>query len=335
MLPSIFFIVNPNSRSGKTAKIWEKKILPQVLTVFPNANWVFTSAQYEASYYANYAKNLGYEIVVAVGGDGTINEIVNGLLGNILNSELNADKKVIIHGIQSNVFNKVTQNETLLACLPLGTGCDFVKTIGIPNNIRKSLEVILTKNVIKCDVGQIEFNQNNEFKKRFFINIGGCGANGETIQVINDHKNKFLGRKSTFLIAALKTLLKNKSFPVEISYDNQTFVPSDLTVLFVCNGKYCGGGMKISPDASLQNGRFKIVQINKTNYLKSIFMMNRLYKGDYNGLEHVITEKEVSSVIIRPKKDTLIPTECDGELPGYLPATFHIYPKQLPVIVNL
>ena len=95
-------------------------------------------------------------------------------------------------------FNKVTQNETLLACLPLGTGCDFVKTIGIPNNIRKIFRSHINQNVIKCDVGQIEFNQNNEFKKKVLLILVAVVPMAETIQVINDHKNKFLGRKSTF-----------------------------------------------------------------------------------------------------------------------------------------
>ena len=84
MGPNILFIVNPNSRSGKTSKMWESKILPQVLSFFPNANWSFTSCQYEASLLAYSAKKRGYDIVVAVGGDGTINEIVNGLMSNIL-----------------------------------------------------------------------------------------------------------------------------------------------------------------------------------------------------------------------------------------------------------
>ncbi|MGY3804070.1 diacylglycerol/lipid kinase family protein [Pigmentibacter ruber] len=335
MLPSIFFIVNPKSRSGNTEKIWDKKILPEVLSVFPNANWSFTNSPLAASIYANYAKNIGYEIVVAVGGDGTINEIVNGLLGNILNPEILATENIKIFGKQLELSIKKNNSTPLLACMPLGTGCDFVKTIGIPKNIKKSLEIILRQNSISCDVGLIEFNQESIPKKRYFVNIGGCGANGQTIEIIKDRKNKILGRKGSFLIAAIRTLLRNKSFPVEICYDNNEVISTDLTVLFVCNGKFCGGGMKVSPEASLQNGKFKIVQVNKMNYLKSIFMMNRLYKGNYSGLEYAITEKEVSSVTIKPQNNDLIPTECDGELPGYLPATFSIMPNRISIIANI
>ncbi|WGL59350.1 diacylglycerol kinase family protein [Pigmentibacter sp. JX0631] len=335
MLPSIFFIVNPKSRSGRTEKVWDTKILPEVLSVFPNANWSFTNSPLAASFYASYAKNMGYDIVVAVGGDGTINETVNGLLGNILNSELFLTENIEIFGTQQSILSKKNNLTPLLACMPLGTGCDFVKTLGIPNNIKKSLEIILKQNSISCDVGLIEFKQDNIPKQRYFINIGGCGANGQTIEIINNRKNTLFGKKSSFLIAAIKTLLKNKSFPVEICYDNSETITTDLTVLFVCNGKYCGGGMKVSPQASLQNGKFKIVQVNKMNYLKSIFMMNRLYKGNYSGLEYAITEKEVSSVTIKPQFSELIPTECDGELPGYLPATFSIMPNKISIIANI
>lgn len=334
MLPSIFFIVNPKSCSGKTAKLWEKKILPKVLSVFPKANWVFTNSQGAGSYYALYAKQFGYEIVVAVGGDGTINEVVNGLLGNVLNAELFVDHAVEVHGIKAPFTPKQNPQETLLACLPLGTGCDFIKSLGIPKNIKKSLHVILAKRTLHCDVGLIEFQQVQANYHRYFINIGGCGANGETIQTLSSFRNKFFGRRSLFLFAAIKTLLRNKSFTVEISYDDQQFIPYNLTVLFVCNGKYCGGGMKVSPSASLQNGKFNVVQVNKMNYLKTIFMLYRLYTGNYKGLEYAITEKKVSSISIRPVGAAAVPAECDGELPGDIPAKFSIYSQKLRVIVK-
>jgi len=333
MDPNILFIVNPKSRSGESFKIWEKKILPQVLKFFPDANWVFTTCQYEASLLAYFAKKRGYEIVVAVGGDGTINEIVNGLLGNqLLNSSNSNFPK--IHGSPLKLIN-VTENNLnpSLAFIPLGTGSDFIKSIGIPNNINKALNIIKKRNSILSDVGLIEF-QNKSFHSRYFINIAGCGANGETVKRLNETGKKY-GKRAAFLFAAIKTLLKNQSFPVQISFDNESYVPFDLRVLFICNGQYCGGGMRVSRDAAINNGKFKVVQIRKMNKIKSIFLLNRLYSGNYKGLENDIIEREATTIKIKSQYNATIPAESDGEMPGYLPASFSIIPNKLSIIANI
>jgi len=330
---NILFIVNPKSRSGEAIKIWEKKILPQVLMFFPDANWVFTTRQYEASLLAYSAKKRGYDIVVAVGGDGTINEIVNGLLGNqLLNS--NPSNFPEIFGSPLKLNNLTDNNSTpSLAFIPLGTGSDFIKSIGIPKNINKALTIIKQRKSIITDVGYIEF-QNESFHPRYFINIAGCGANGETVKRLNESDKKF-GKRGAFLIAAIKTLLKNQSFPVQISFDNESYIPFDLRVLFICNGQYCGGGMRISRDASLNNGKFKVVQIRKMNKIKSIFLLNRLYSGNYKGLENDIIEREATTIKIKSLENAIVPAESDGEMPGYLPASFSIKPNKLSIIAKI
>lgn len=334
---NIFFIVNPNSKSGKTKKIWESLILPEVLNLFPNANWSFTHNLFEASLLAFHAKKYGYDIVVAVGGDGTINEVVNGLMGNILAQSQQGVPKIF------GSFLNLSTNENLLfkpalACIPVGTGCDFIKSLRISNNVRSALEVIKAGNIIHCDVGLIEFEKKQKEQihscLRYFINIAGCGANGETVQRINESSRMF-GRKGSFLVAAIQTILKNRSFPVQISYDGEEYIPIDLRVLFVCNGQFCGGGMQISKTASLQNGKFRVIQIKKMNKLKSILSLNRLYSGNYSGLEADIIERDAYSIRIVTAENDFIPAESDGEQPGFLPASFSILPHALSVYSNI
>ncbi|APJ03331.1 diacylglycerol/lipid kinase family protein [Silvanigrella aquatica] len=328
---NIFFIVNPNSRSGKSKKIWESRILPEVKYLFPQAQWAYTKGSGDASLMAFEAKKLGFDTVVAVGGDGTINEVVNGLLDNCLiqNQQLSNELK--------NKFvslNNESIEGTALACLPLGTGCDFIKTLQIPNHFRNALNVIQSGQKILCDVGRIEFENVNKMEQnplfRYFINVAGCGASGEAIQRINKSK-KIFGRRGAFLISAVQTLLKNRSFPIKISYDNEEFTSLNLRVLFVCNGQFCGGGMHIATNASLQNGKFSVIQVKKMNNIRTILLLKRLYSGDFSGLEKDILVREAQSIRILDDSPLKIPAESDGENPGYLPASFTILPKTLSV----
>ena len=336
MASNIFFIVNPNSKSGKTKKMWELSILPKVLNLFPNANWSFTYNLFEASLLASHAKNFGYDIVVAVGGDGTINEVVNGLMGNNLNQSNHTLPKIFGTTLNLAPHDCPSSFKPALACIPVGTGCDFIKSLQIPNNVEVALKIIQSGNLIDCDVGLIEFPKITDSRPnlRYFINIAGCGANGETVKRINESKRIF-GRKGTFLVAAIQTVLKNRNFPVQISYDNEASFSIDLRVLFVCNGQYCGGGMRVSKMASLQSGKFRIIQIKKMNKFKSLLLINRLYSGDYSGVENDIIEREAHSIMISADENHSIPTESDGEQPGFLPAKFSILPSALSVYSNI
>ncbi len=337
MLPNIFFIVNPKSKSGKTKKIWELSILPEVLNIFPNANWSFCYHSFEASLLAFHAKKYGYDIVVAVGGDGTINEVVNGLMGNNLKHYSHYVPKIF--GTSLNLSIEFPDSfKSILACIPVGTGCDFIKSLHIPNNVKTALKIIQNGNKIDCDVGLIDFSKKQSLplqsQFRYFINIAGCGANGETVKRINESKRLF-GRRGSFLVAAIQTVFKNRNFPVQISYDGEEYTPVDLRVLFVCNGQFCGGGMRVSKTASLQSGKFSVIQIKKMNKFKSILLLNRIYSGDYSGLEGDIIEREAQSIHIIANDKNFIPAESDGEQPGFLPATFSIIPKALSVYSNI
>lgn len=129
--------------------------------------------------------------MVAVGGDGTINEVVNGLMGNPLACEKQDSLGFPLTSIIDDK-NKKFKIPTL-ACIPVGTGCDFIKTLHIPNDINTALNIIKDGRKINCDVGLIQFLNNNKEQSvshsRYFINIGGCGANGDVVRKINESKN--------------------------------------------------------------------------------------------------------------------------------------------------
>ncbi|WP_186649189.1 diacylglycerol/lipid kinase family protein [Fluviispira vulneris] len=331
MTLTVFFIVNPNANSGKTRLNWEKKVLPLIHLIFQKVSWIYTEKKGDASFYAYFVKKCGYKTVVAVGGDGTVNEVVNGLLDNPL-----VNLQDFKHKIQGEFVGNYNSDNYIpsLACLPMGTGSDFARTLGIPYCLETSLNIIKRNKFISCDIGKIESISSQEKKLfRYFINIGSVGASAEVVQRVNQSPKKF-GKNGSYIFAAIKTLLKDNHFVAEIAYDNELPFPLDLRVLFICNGRYCGGGMEVSPNSKLTSGFFQIIQIKNINKIKSIYLLSHLYKGNYKGLEKYIFLREARKITISPIDNNIIPIECDGEQPFLAPVEFSLLSKKINVIIG-
>lgn len=343
MQTSYLFIVNPNSNSGKTHKKWDHHDLPKIRETLPNSAWAFTNGQGNASTIASYGKKLGYDVVVAVGGDGTINEVINGLFGNILeknnsipkiNGFIPQQQEKFPHSDLNSKSLLIQQNRTALGIIPNGTGCDFIKTLKIPNNFDAALNILQADKRQSCNVGKIQFSLNQGMQlteTRYFINIASFGASGETVKLVNNHKNKF-GAKFTFWLAAIKTILKNKTNNVKIYYDNNHAVARNTQVVFICNAIYCGGGMKIAQDALIDDELLNITEIQKISRLRSVLLTSRLYSGDFSGLESFIHLRTVKKVRVDTCQEDNILVECDGEQPGILPAEFTLAEKNIEII---
>ncbi|BBH52618.1 diacylglycerol/lipid kinase family protein [Fluviispira sanaruensis] len=328
---TFFFIVNPNANSGKTKLNWEKKVLPLIRLIFQNVSWVFTEKKGDASFYAYFAKNCGYKTVVAVGGDGTVNEVVNGLLDNPL-VYLEDYKQKIKGELIENYKSEI--NTPSLACLPMGTGSDFTRTLGIPYHIESALKIIKQNKLVASDIGLIESNATQGEKLfRYFINIGSVGASAEVVQRVNQSPKKF-GKNGSYIYAAIKTLLKDNHFYTQIAYDNEPPFQLDLRVIFICNGRYCGGGMEVSPKSKLNSGSFQIIQIRNLNKIKSIYLLSHLYNGNYTGLEKEIILREAKKITLIPIDNNIIPIECDGEQPFLAPVEFSLSPLKINVIIG-
>ncbi len=330
---SYLFIVNPNSNSGKTAKKWSKVFFPQIQKLVPKCAWSFTQEKGDAAFIAHYAKKLQFDVIVAVGGDGTINEIVNGLLDQTLN-----------HQIKNKIFPKIfgflpqqTPGEgkiPALGFIPAGTGCDFIKSLYIPSNFDKALKILLANKRQYSNIGKIHFTVHKENPLshfRYFINIASCGISAKTVWRVSKSK-KILGAKISFLIAGIITCFKNNSNNVLIYYDNQLPRELNLLNLFVCNGVYCGGGLKVAPEAHITDGLFHTNEIKRMSRIKMLFMSHRLISGNYIGVENIISLKTAKKVHIEPNQQEDILIECDGELPGMIPAEYTIADKNIEVI---
>ncbi len=309
MLPKIVFIVNPRAGNGSTGSIW-----PVIESLAKDRIGPFeahmTKRPGDAMTLAKKAAAGNAELLVGVGGDGTLNEIVNGLM-------MHKDC------IRSNVT---------LGFIPNGTGCDFVRTVSIPRNIEQAVDLIASGAVRSLDLGLLEFKDHNGLDRcRYFHNIASFGLGGEVARRVNQ-KTKTLGPFVSFLWATLVSIFLCGKKKIRISIDQDDY-KNEMAVwnVAVANGQYHGGGMWIAPDASMCDGLLNITIVGNLTIPEVFFNLSKLYNGRIRDVDNVVT--------LTGKKATLassdrVLTEVDGEPSGVLPAAVKIVPGALKIIAN-
>ena len=290
-----FFIVNATAGQGKTGKKISKFI--QVLNK-QNFNYKIELTKFpkHATELALYAVKNGFQNIVAVGGDGTVNEVVNGIM-----------KSESPHKINFGV-------------IPEGGGNDFAHHFKLPHKIGKAIKILKKGKIQKIDVGKID--------NKFFINSFGIGFDARV--AVNAGRTKLLNGLLRYLWAVVLSLIKLKSYEMEIRIDHKT-LNSEYLMVTIGNGKYCGSGFRITPDAKANDGVFDICLIEKVNRRRLLKLLPSAIKGKHLG-EPEVAIKQSSFVEI--KTDTKIPVYFDGEIPVLEnPNNFRI--ELLPKRINL
>ncbi len=269
-----------------------------------------TSSPGDAAVLARAAALNGADLVVAVGGDGTINEVVNGLM----DSDVAPDVRPIF-GI-----------------LPVGSGSDFVRTLRVPHDLRAALDVLTAARLRPIDVGEIDCVPldgagSRQSARRYFINIAGCGSSSRVVERFNARRGHgTLG----YVVAAALTAFDYRFPTVEIALDGNQADTTSLNVIFVCNGEYCGGGMHVGKGSRIDDGRFQVVEVGGVGRLGSLLQWPRLYTGSVDRVRGARV-RSAGSVYVTSKEDVLV--DCDGDVCGRLPATYRVVPGALHVCV--
>ena len=259
----------------------------------------------QATQVASEAARSGYEMVVAVGGDGTVNEVLNGLF---------------VEGVPHN------QN-LILGTIPLGSGCDLARSLGIPREITGAIKVLESGGTRRIDVGGVGFlDLRGERESRLFINIADLGAGGMVVQKAS-RAPRILGQRPNYLWGILSVALSYRARMVSISIDGE---PARLAVrnLIIANGRYFGRGFLPAPDAEIDDGLFDIVNIGDFGTIESIWHIPKLHRGTHIGLGKVSTFRGRK---VEASADEEVLLEIDGELVGTLPATFEVLPDAINV----
>jgi YegS/Rv2252/BmrU family lipid kinase len=247
---------------------------------------------------AEAAREATGSLLVVIGGDGTVNEIANGVAGT----------------------------DAELAVLPGGTGQDFARTHGIPSRFDDAVRVVLDGEARTIDLGRVELESGTT---RFFANVGSAGMSGAVARRANSMTKAFGGR-ATFFYALTREFLAWQNTRVVVELDDGVRREGPMHDVIVANGNWHGGGMKLAPEARQDDGVFDVVTIGDVSKLDFVTTAPKLYSGRY--LSHSKVELLQSSAV-RISATEPLPLEVDGEPIGATPARFEVVRSALRVRV--
>jgi len=298
-------IVNPRSAGGSTGRKWQK-IERELRDRLPPFDTAFTNRHGHATQLAAGAVGR-YEAVVAVGGDGTVSEVVNGLI-----DERGAVKPGVAAGV-----------------IPFGTGADFIRSLNIPRGLEQAAAVLARGQRREIDIGRARFAAFDGTQAlRYFMNEAEVGM-GAMVCDITNRSSKRLGGAVTYLLAIVAAMLRYRDRPVTFRVDGG---PPETVVLnnaWIANGRYSGGGIRSAPWAQLDDGLLDLVRVGHVPFLERVRGLFKLRRGAFVDLSQVDYRTLRSAEVIA---ETAVPVEVDGEPVGTLPAAFDLLPSRLPVI---
>mgnify|MGYP003393326187 CR=1 FL=1 len=301
-----FVVVNPAAADGRAGKHWPK-ISRELAAAIGNFDSALSTKAGDATTLVRSAIANGAKSVIAVGGDGTVNEAVNGLCnGEAPGSDIN------------------------FGFVMYGTGGDFRRSFDIPKGVSAAIERLKSGRTKVIDLGRLSYTAPNGIPaQRWFNNISSFGFSGEVVRAVNAARfSKLLGGKFSFFWNSILELRKYQGCKVDITIDGNT-VSENVCTAAVCNGRFFGGGMMMAPNAVLDDGSFDVVVVRQDPPL-TIFDMRLLYSGAH--LKHpnvkVYRGKKVEA---KPLSNVPIYLDVEGEAPGSLPATFEVVPRALRV----
>ena len=306
-------IINPESASGETRKAWPS-IASDLSSQFGGFKPAFTERPGHARELAAEAARKGTALIVACGGDGTISEVANGII--------------------------LSGKDAELGILPSGTGGDFRRTLGISNRARNAAQILREGKSRRIDVGRVTFiTDDGQKETRYFLGVASFGMSAEVIERVKENEPQWLpaaapgwlrGRLA-FSASMLLTAVQSPSTRVVVQLDDQHEKHLTVANLCIANARFFGGGMKIAPEAKLNDGKFDVITVGDLGARKIITNAPRLYLGAHlsmNEVSHTLAEK----ISVRAaSKDDVVALEVDGELPGRLPASFQIVRSALRV----
>ncbi len=299
-------IVNPESNRGRTRKRWGE-IREGLRHFIREFKYEFTDNPRHATDLAREAIKDGTELVIGVGGDGTMNEIANGFY---------EDRRII-------------NPDATLGLVPSGTGCDLIKSLNIPPGLRGALQVITDAPAVRMDVGRVRYRTNEGLEEdRLFLNVADFGLGGEVVREVTERRLQ--RRASSYVRCLVTTMVRYKNKRVRIRVDGRDLPDGEYLIGAVANGRIFGKGMKVAPDARLDDGLFDAVLVRGFRFLEFCRHGWKLMNGSH------VTHPKVSVVRGRrieawPGDGEDVLLELDGDQLGRLPATFEIVPRNLLV----
>ena len=304
-MPSAFgpltVIVNPHAgrrRVGQEVPELERTLQARGLPY----SLLRTEGPGDASRFATEALQDGCRYLVAVGGDGTVHEVVNGMM---------RDGRPIV-------------DDAVLGVVAAGSGCDIVRTFGLPGDVTRSCQHLLGENVYPLDVGKVTYtNHDGTRAVRYFPNVAEAGLGG-AVAARAERLPHWMGQAKYFAAFWL-TLPRFKLANVRVQADRTTYEGTGVMVI-VGNCQYYGGGMRISPRSYPGDGVLDVL-IFQGPKSDSFTLLPRVYRGEHIPHPHIKELRARQRLTI--DADRPLPIEADGEVLGHTPATFEVVPQAI------
>lgn len=300
-------IINPNAGKGKG-----KKDSTRIQNLLTKAGFDysirFTENKGHAVNHTLEGIEQGYRRIIIVGGDGTLNEVVNGIF----------------------LSKACKPGEITVGLIPVGTGNDWGRMFGISLNYESAIETIRAGRTMLHDIGYVTYHEGETRHERYFINIAGLGFQSVVVRRSNTQKEKGRGGKMIYFYSLLRTLLTYRNAPAEITLDGEK-INADVFSVNIGNGRFSGGGMSQTPDAIPDDGLLDVTIINNMGKIEIIRNLKLLYDGT------ILSHPKIDGYRCRKMavtSESLLYADADGETLGHTPVEFSIIPSGLRVIYH-
>lgn len=300
-------IVNPFAGHGRAGKLWPQ-VERRLREIYPELQSTITSRSREATDIARRSISNGADLIFAMGGDGTVNEVVNGFFDDTC---------------------RPLSSDATLGIIPIGTGTDFIRSLGLPRNPFHAIQKMSSASPRRADVGRLSCSGvDGQPVVRYFINVADLGIGGAVVDHING-SSKRLGGFLTHLNSLLVTLVSYDNVRVRVRIDDAFDKEMVVNSINVANGQFLGGGMWLAPEAKIDDGLFDIVIIGDLNRIEALMNIPRLYRGTL-AMHPKVKVVRGRRVEVTSAQEVLL--EADGEAPGKLPAIFEIIPGAIKLL---
>jgi YegS/Rv2252/BmrU family lipid kinase len=297
-------ILNPRSGRGRASHAWDavRAHVPGSVAVLE------TEAPGHASTLTRRALQRGATTVIAVGGDGTISEVVNGFFDG----------------------ERSVAPFARLAIVPHGTGSDFCRSVNLPASAPSLAAVIASGSAVPIDVMRVRYTgPDGSIHARHAINVVSFGLGGAVAARAN-RSSKRLGGTATFLAATLQTVLRFSPLAVRLALDHAPVVTATIMQVAVGNGQFQGGGMRACPEARLDDGWLDVTVVGELRLWELVRALPRLYDGRIHAHPRVWSAKVRR---LEAGSDQAVSIEIDGEALGHLPLEISVVPRALRLLV--
>ena len=298
-------VVNPRSRNGVTGRRWDA-VERKLRAALGPLEVERTAGRRDAERIAREAVRAGVDRLVVAGGDGTLSEVATGLL---------------VAGLGGYAE---------IGVLPLGSGADFARALGIPRSIDDSIACLAASQSRPVDAARVSYRDHaGKDATVYCMNVASFGMSGLVVELVEGASKK-LGGTASYLLGTLRALSRHRCRPVSLRVDGVPVFDGPLTFAVVANGRYFGGGMLVAPEARIDDARLDVVIVRAMGKARLLARLPGVYRGTH--LRDPATQVHRGRVIEADAPPGEVSLEVDGEPLGTLPARIEVLPEALRLI---